>query len=38
MNLVPDRVAEIGIDIRNRECLWRLENLAMHRDPSELYP
>ncbi len=36
MNLVPDRIAEMGIDIRNRECLWRLENIAMQRDSSEL--
>lgn len=36
MNAVPDRIAEVGIDIRNRECLWRLENLAMKRDSSEL--
>ena len=36
MNLVPDRIAEAGIDIRNRECLWRLENIALQRDSREL--
>jgi hypothetical protein len=36
MNLLPDQVAELGMDVRNRECLWRLENLAKHRDTSEL--
>ena len=36
MNLLPDRLAAVALDIRNRECLWRLENLAKHRDPSEL--
>ena len=36
MNLVPDRVAALAVDVRNRECLWRLENLARRRDSSEV--
>jgi uncharacterized protein YndB with AHSA1/START domain len=36
MNLLPDRVAQLAIDVRNRESLWRLENIAKQRDPSEL--
>jgi hypothetical protein len=36
MNFIPDRIAAIAVDVRNRECLWRLENLAWQRDSSEL--
>jgi uncharacterized protein YndB with AHSA1/START domain len=35
MDLVPDRLAALGMDVRNRECLWRLENLARQRDADE---
>ncbi|HEY7051167.1 MAG TPA: SRPBCC family protein [Mycobacterium sp.] len=36
MSLMPDRLTQIAVDIRNRECLWRLENLARHREPNEV--
>ncbi|MBV9516149.1 MAG: SRPBCC family protein [Mycobacteriaceae bacterium] len=36
MSIIPDRIAEPVADVRNRECLWRLENLSKHRDPAEL--
>ncbi|MBV9516274.1 MAG: SRPBCC family protein, partial [Mycobacteriaceae bacterium] len=36
MSIIPDRIAEPVADVRNRECLWRLENLSKHRDPGEL--
>lgn len=35
MNVVPDRVAQPALDVRNWECLWRLENLATAPDVSE---
>lgn len=31
MNLIPDGIAAIATDVRNRECLWRLDNLATRR-------
>jgi hypothetical protein len=36
MDLIPDGLAQVGMDVRNRECLWRLENLARQRDASEV--
>lgn len=36
MNLVPDRLAAVAVDVRNRECLWRLDNIARQRDADEL--
>lgn len=36
MRLVPDRLQLTGIWPRNRECIWRLANLAEERDPADL--
>ena len=36
INLLPDLLAQPALDVRNRECLWRLENLAVAREPSEV--
>ncbi|MBV9090852.1 MAG: SRPBCC family protein [Mycobacteriaceae bacterium] len=36
INLLPDRLAQLAMDVRNRECLWRLEQLAVAREPSEV--
>lgn len=36
MNLIPDRLAAVAVDVRSHECLWRLDNLARQRDSSEL--
>ena len=35
MRIVPNRVQLAGIWPRNRECTWRLANLAEQRDPKE---
>ena len=36
MRLIPDRLQLAGIWPRNRECTWRLANLAEEREPAEL--
>jgi uncharacterized protein YndB with AHSA1/START domain len=36
MRFIPDRLQLTGIWPRNRECAWRLANLAEERDPAEL--
>jgi hypothetical protein len=36
MDMLPDRLAMILMDARNRECLWRLAQLAEARKPSEV--
>jgi uncharacterized protein YndB with AHSA1/START domain len=36
INLIPDKLADIAMNVRNKECLWRLENIAKQRDPVEL--
>jgi uncharacterized protein YndB with AHSA1/START domain len=36
MRFVPDRLQLTGIWPRNRECTWRLANLAENREPAEL--
>jgi len=36
INLLPDRLAQLAINVRNRECLWRLEQLADAREPSDV--
>jgi uncharacterized protein YndB with AHSA1/START domain len=36
MNLLPERLAALAMDVRNRECLWRLEQLAAARQPSDV--
>lgn len=36
LNLLPKRLATLAMDARNRECLWRLEQLAEARAPSEV--
>ncbi|MCW2649461.1 MAG: polyketide cyclase [Mycobacterium sp.] len=36
IKVLPDRLTMIAMDIRNRECLWRLEQLAAAREPSEV--
>ncbi|MCV7106131.1 SRPBCC family protein [Mycolicibacterium chitae] len=35
-NLVPDKLAELAVRIRNRECTWRLAALAERLGPQEL--
>ena len=35
MRLVPDRVQLTSFWPRNRECIWRLANLAENREPAE---
>ena len=35
MRFVPDRVQLAGIWPRNKECTWRLANLAEQRNPDE---
>ena len=35
MRCVPDRIQLTGIWPRNRECTWRLANLAETREPAE---
>ncbi|CAJ1510656.1 SRPBCC family protein [[Mycobacterium] burgundiense] len=36
VNLVPDKLAELAVRIRNRECTWRLAALAERLVPKEL--
>ena len=33
---LPHRLVEAALDVRNRECLWRLEQLAEAREPGEI--
>lgn len=35
MRMVPDRLQLAGVWPRNKECTWRLANLAEQRDPGE---
>ena len=35
LKFVPESVQLAGIWPRNRECTWRLVNLAEHREPAE---
>lgn len=36
IKLLPERLAALAMDVRNRECLWRLEQLAAARAPSQI--